>query len=250
MMCDINPNHLNNINYNCYHPSIIPKELHSKVSHPWVGLKLLNWTLHWVLDWALHWCPGQSWSWGLSALLRWISAAHAPADWTWSRLLVTGGFSSFHAFPPVISSIEVEAVVVRGRRRLGVVLWEKTRAHSHGATKPAWWHTQKCYLMRKRMWDTNIRTEFSISNLANNWHRNEWPHLLGVLALAAVWWCHLSWSWADFCRLSRNSSGQPHGPSPGEHRWWVCTKSDGSLTQVWCHMPKKCYKDQKETWWN
>lgn len=53
-----------------------------------------------------------------------------------------------------------------------------------------------------------------ISCLIEVWIYFYWHHLLAVLPLAAVWWCHPCWSWADFCHLLHNSSGQPHGLSP------------------------------------
>lgn len=95
-----------------FHSSFIPKELHGKLNHG-------------VVDPSLPlWAPRPSWA---------VSSELSDAG---IRRRVSG-CSASHASPPLVPSKKVHAVVVRGSRRLDVVLGKKTRTARQVSKEPA-----------------------------------------------------------------------------------------------------------------
>lgn len=117
----------------------------------------------------------------LSAGPLWIVAAHTSAVGTcrW-----TAGFRRPHAFPPLISAIKVERVVVRGRRWLGGIFWEKTRASSHGPKKPAWWSTDTEVLLMGRRWWYALNNEQDRAKLTLKYYTD----ICGILIITSPGW--------------------------------------------------------------
>lgn len=207
--------------------SIIPEVLHGKLSYGRV-LKLVDRALDRPRSRDL-----------------WIIAARASDVGTWRGALGGAGrFSRPQAFPPLISSIEVETVVVRGRRWLGVFLWEKARAPSHGAEKPTWWkHTEQCYLMGRRFWYAFNKTYLILQTIANMCHPNNVLTCLGYF------------HWQQFDDVTLVEAEQTfvicHETLQSNHMAWVLV----SRAQVWGHVTKRwrgehwCLKIEEVPWW-
>lgn len=102
-----------------FHSSFIPKELHGKLNHG-------------VVDPSLPlWAPRPSW-----AVSSELSDAGILSEAGIRRRV--SGCSASHASPPLVPSEKVHAVVVRGSRRLDVVLGKKTRTARQVSKQPAY----------------------------------------------------------------------------------------------------------------